>query len=800
MAEINEEFISEYARVIGNAHAAINQGVGDENTPGSAIFELNQLKYLAEKKQPAFGIIQNGSTTGFNVTVDPDDSNFIKVSSGQIAYFNNTLNVPAQRISIVKTFASTYLSTDVYGIRIGFPVDEAIKSTTEIYASVLKENFVHNTSNIIYIDNPQRIINLGFPITAYLGLNTYVVFDKATDDGKGLYIDSAINISQSFDSGTSINFIYEPKIKALFGLPVDVASHDPDEFLYYPPLPSDWIHIADLLVLNPNSPAVDTFGILPAISRKALDYPSSSTTPALFSRSDSQQIIRYVNAAISELSSNKDRSSVGDSITALEYYTSALQENTSQTFREFWAARPLKVSTYFGKGLNYEGLERFEFSENFCDAYFELKGTDLNRTFAMFRGDLYSNPSNIYGSPPSSLTLNSYNNFKGLTSTLGNGTYYYGVSAVLTTGETRETPTTVSSVITSPGASNYLNAIQWTPVTNAQFYHIYRKSTQSGEQIEYRLSNVNSIKGAGPITNPSITPNTTVNISTSGIAFKITPTGASEMHLGGLNVKLKATDTTITNLSDYVTVELYSNNSGTGKPNAVISTATFENVTYENVLRNNSGVLSDSFKDVYLKTNYKLLSGSSYWFVLKLNTPPSSGNIQLHVSNSSASALYATYAGTTWALINNITPYYKMLGFIDNGIKGTAAASKGLYLSGKITKEPRRLRIYLPNIESFPYSGPIIGPYANTTEAAITKNEMIVTITAQNGTDDPIVLPAITIPQSTPSDTEFLVGTADQIFDIVLNVQVIPGVDVTTGALNSILWSKYDTFVVENVP
>jgi hypothetical protein len=398
------------------------------------------------------------------------------------------------------------------------------------------------------------------------------------------------------------------------------------------------------------------------------------------------------------------------------------------------------------------------------------------------------------------LTLNSFSNFKGITSALGNGTYYYGVSAVITTGETRETPSTVSSVITSPGAPNYLNTIQWTPVNNAQFYHIYRKSTQSGEQIEYRLTDVNTIKGAGPITNPTITPNTTVNLSTSGIAFKITPTGASEMHLGGLNFKLKATDTALTNLNDYVSVQLYSNDAGTGKPNVVIPSAAFDNVTFENVLRNNNGVLSDSFKDIYLKTNYKLLSGSSYWFVLKLNTLPSSGNIQLHVSNASASAMYATYAGTSWALINNITPYYKMLGFIDNGIKGTAAASKGLYLTRKITKESRRLRVYLPNIGSFPYSGPIFGPNADTNESAITKNEMLVTVTAQNGTDDPIVLPVVTIPQYTVSGTEFLVGTEDQIFDRILDVQVVPGTNVTTGALNSILWSKYDTFVVENVP
>ena len=81
MAEINEEFIAEYARVIGNAYYSINQGIGDENTPGSAVFNLNQLSYLAEKKLPAFGIVQTNTSSGFTVSPDENDQRFIKISS-----------------------------------------------------------------------------------------------------------------------------------------------------------------------------------------------------------------------------------------------------------------------------------------------------------------------------------------------------------------------------------------------------------------------------------------------------------------------------------------------------------------------------------------------------------------------------------------------------------------------------------------------------------------------------------------------------------------------------------------------
>ena len=61
--------------------------------------------------------------------------------------------------------------------------------------------------------------------------------------------------------------------------------------------------------------------------------------------------------------------------------------------------------------------------------------------------------------------------------------------------------------------------------------------------------------------------------------------------------------------------------------------------------------------------------------------------------------MYATYSGT-WNLINNIRPYFELLGFVDNGISGTSVISRGVYLTRKISKEPRRLRVYVPTNSS----------------------------------------------------------------------------------------------------
>ena len=155
----------------------------------------------------------------------------------------------------------------------------------------------------------------------------------------------------------------------------------------------------------------------------------------------------------------------------------------------------------------------------------------------------------------------------------------------------------------------------------------------------------------------------------------------------------------------------------------------------------------------------------------------------MHVSNATATGMYATYSGT-WNLINNIRPYFELLGFVDNGISGTSVISRGVYLTRKISKEPRRLRVYVPT-NSSSSTDPLYG--AGISETATT--------------NDPIVLPTITIPQNTASNTQFLVGTTSQIFDRVLDVQIVPGTNVTRQAgTNAIAWSKYDVFVVENVP
>ena len=110
----------------------------------------------------------------------------------------------------------------------------------------------------------------------------------------------------------------------------------------------------------------------------------------------------------------------------------------------------------------------------------------MQKTFAIFRGDLYAYPSAIAGSAPSALDLNSYV-AKGTDSALTRGTYTYGVSAVTTlVGDPNrgETPTKYDSVVSFDSSNNnYINELQWSSVPNALFYHIYKRPSLSTSSL-----------------------------------------------------------------------------------------------------------------------------------------------------------------------------------------------------------------------------------------------------------------------------------------------------------------------------
>jgi len=74
-----EEYIYELVRAIGDMHSAIQDGVGNESTPKTALFELYQLEQLASNQLPVFGILEStpeGFTGSYDSTSDKYFVNF----------------------------------------------------------------------------------------------------------------------------------------------------------------------------------------------------------------------------------------------------------------------------------------------------------------------------------------------------------------------------------------------------------------------------------------------------------------------------------------------------------------------------------------------------------------------------------------------------------------------------------------------------------------------------------------------------------------------------------------------------
>ena len=53
-----EELLTELTKTVGNIYDALKYGVGDIDTPGSSIFELNNLEKMATTGYPYFGIME----------------------------------------------------------------------------------------------------------------------------------------------------------------------------------------------------------------------------------------------------------------------------------------------------------------------------------------------------------------------------------------------------------------------------------------------------------------------------------------------------------------------------------------------------------------------------------------------------------------------------------------------------------------------------------------------------------------------------------------------------------------------
>lgn len=810
-----EEVILEITKTAGNIYDALKYGIGSSEIPGSSIFEINNLLTTSTSGYPYFGVVETdplGFQFSYNYSLDQYN---ISISSGKVAYNNSVIQVPSQSIPIKKEFAKNYAligagsSSFKYGITIGFPLEEAIKAT-QTWNTFVASSCIAG-SNILSVSDVTIANSLKYPLEAHVG-SLYLRFTGPNSNNDGLIIDPSFYNGSSYGvlpynvlANTPVKFVFSPRLKSIAGFPVTTSNENASDFIYYPPLPKSWLPIGKALIKNPETPIVAGIGTS-AYIRTVVDMPTStSDSPILGDAVDIADLQSNCKDAINSLSNFKNNAYIQNIIQAIKNYSIQLGNNASITANQFWSHQPFRATQYYSKGLSFSGLERFEFPYNFAEAYYNTYNEDLQHTFAVFRGDLLTYNAAILGTNAvSSASLGStvipVSNY---ISTLDKGTQIYGVSVVsnISVNQYQETVPTYTNIVSSNSTnSNYLVELNWssTGTTNPMFYHVYKRPNLGSELVEKRLTNSSEVVHTPYFTNVPITDTTSQSISNGLTAIKITPNENS--FLGGVTLKLgfNAANQTAATGTTGILINVVAN-SGVN-PNIASPLTSTELLRYSDI---SEGINTYTVK---FDTGINLVNGTNYWLVINKGADITTGagtTALLTRTISAASKTYYSTVGVSWGDLN-VDTYLKMRGYLDDGNIVGSEVARGIKFTNRVAFKPRRLSVYVPEIEDLTTKTGLILNGSTTAIGASTdttiKNEMLITVSAKLGENGIVQTLSTTVPQGTARGTRFLLGTSANLFDRVIDVVVNPGVNVVRDNNGPIIWDIYDLITIETEP
>jgi hypothetical protein len=559
------------------------------------------------------------------------------------------------------------------------------------------------------------------------------------------------------------------------------------------------------MLKNPEDPVVVDSGT--GLTRTIVDMPTDISTYQIFGNSDDKNlIIQSCNEANSGLTAYQSNDYIRNTVSAVYRYLSAVSANSGINNRELLATQPFRKTEFYSKGTSFSGLERFELPYNFAKAYYETIGSDVQHTFAIFRGDLITYNAAIGSSNTAAATgfTTEVIPCSNYISSLSSGTQIYGVTIVynISTDEYVESIPVYSNLISSNfTSSNYLVELSWTGagITNPLFYHVYKKPQLSSDLIERKLTNINEIQYPSYNTMTTIEDDTDLLLRNGITAFKITPN--EDCFIGGVTLKLKytaggqLTGSGTTGLS----ISIHSATGSTPTPNGMITTSA--------ILRNSDIQQGTNEYTVKFSTGANLDQGTSYW--LMVNKPSdfttSLGSTSLYtrvIAGGSGQGLTSINNGSSWTGSGG-TAYYKFRGYLDDGNISGEILKRGIKLTNKVALEPRKLSVYVPYVEDLTSSNVVFNGSTTgiaTTDDQTVKNDLVVTVIAQNGESGELTTLTTTVPKGTARNQRFALGNDLQVFDRVIDAYVTPGTDLTRINNGPILWDIYDLITIETTP
>jgi hypothetical protein len=497
---------------------------------------------------------------------------------------------------------------------------------------------------------------------------------------------------------------------------------------------------------------------------------------------------------------------IRNTIISVNRYISTISSNAFLSDRELLSTQPFRKTEFYSKGTSFSGLERFEIPYNFAKAQYETLSIDAQHTFAIFRGDLITYNAAIGSNNTSSATgfTNKVIPCSNYVSSLSAGTQIYGLTVVynISTDEYVESIPVYSNLVSSNyTSSNYLVELNWSGagITNPLFYHVYKKPQLSSDLIERKLTNINEIQYPSYNTMTTVEDDTDLLLRNGLTAFKITPN--EDCFVGGVSLKFKylaggqLTGSGTTGL----TISIFSATGSTPTTNGMI--------TSSSVIRNSDIQQGTNEYTIKFNAGANLEQGTSYW--LMINKPSDFttglGSTSLYariISGGSGQGLTSINNGSSWTGSGG-TAYYKVRGYLDDGNVSGEILKRGIKLTNRIALEPRKLSVYVPYVEDLTSSNVVFNGSTTgiaTTDDQTIKNDLVVTVIAQNGENGELTTLTTTVPKGTARNQRFALGNDLQVFDRVIDAYVTPGTDLTRINNGPILWDIYDLITIETTP
>jgi len=483
MAIITDEQMKELSDIVGRAYIQEQDAIGDLNTPGSMMYENQKLINYTNGEAAENGILSGCAATA--------GTNTITVADGVVVYDYNQYNFLSYVVSISKTFQYPFDGSYQYGFVVVFNRAD-LAATALSYRTKLTTSVVANTDIYLELDDVTLLSSYTPPFHITIGSEDILIWSIDTVNSRALIAPNYNNgaVVSSHSAG-AITFVSKPLVpQIIFGLPVSAtyqSGGDPSTFQYYPPISEvDYIIISRGLVTNPNTVDVPRTPSIVNIEdmRTFIDVPAVD----LFTSTEKVSIQTAANSVLYTLTSISTSGSSVAVINALREFSSV---ETGADFATYWNNRPFVSQSNFLRGESFNGITRFEFSDDFKDAHYRLYGQELLNTFSIFRGDIFGGTA-TFGSPPAGLSGTYASVVSYLQGNLSYGTWIYRVTAVTVSGET--SPSQAVSVVI-PASSGPLNRVDltWTAVVGALYYHVYRMGMSGVNFLEHRLTTAGAL-------------------------------------------------------------------------------------------------------------------------------------------------------------------------------------------------------------------------------------------------------------------------------------------------------------------